>query len=346
MKQNFSSDKMKIAVFVRNPNAGGGIQVFAKELARRMPTDIEMWFISKNELFTSSNDLTLKSKSYFEDFKFILKSFDLILMHQFSLKFYALARLANRPIIVVTHIWDIGEKDFKSVLLRRIKKRFLSKNDLNLIFVSESVRNNLGLNGEVILNRSTFSQLTENTETLKKDLLFVGRFYIEKGVHVFLDIVRSLNMSTMRPVSATMIGEGPEIHNLETSIIEYGLEGQVELIPWMDRESLREMYTAHHILIVPSLWDEPYGLVAAEGLSLGLKVFCSNRPGLIEATLNCAIYFDPTSISNVTRLIEKELRHDSQIRSDTKIIAELDFSTTVGQYCKLFHKIRSEYRSL
>jgi glycosyltransferase involved in cell wall biosynthesis len=333
---------MRIAVFVRNPNAGGGIQVFAKELAEHLPGDMEMCFISKNEVSAVSKDATLVSGSYIKNFKFNLRSFDLILMHQFSIKFYIAARLAKRPIVVVSHIWDVSKNDFRSVSLRQLKKLFLKNKDLNLVFVSDSVRKNLGLSGEVIPNRSSFTQHVGIHKMVKKDLIFVGRFIVGKGVHVFVEIVSSLNSSAGRPVSATMIGEGPEFENIVTSIADYGLVDIIELVPWISRDRLKEMYIGHRILIVPSLWDEPYGLVAAEGLSLGLKVFCSDRPGLIEATLNQATYFDPTTIANVTSLIENELRQEPDLRSDRAIRSELDFSKTIEQYCSLFRKIQSE----
>lgn len=344
MNTNFSESKLRVAVFVRNPNAGGGIQIFAKELAERLPGDIEMCFISKKKISELSKGISLLSESCIKNFKFNLRSFDIILMHQFSIKFYLIARLANRPIIVVSHIWDMKKQDFKSVSNRQIKKLLLRDRKLNLIFVSESVKHNLGLRGEVIPNRSPFSRIISNHDVAKKDLLFVGRFTVEKGVHVFLEIVKYLNISNYHPVSATMIGEGPEIRNLEKSIIDLNLREQVKLVPWISREALKKIYIEHRILIVPSIWDEPYGLVAAEGMSLGLKVFCSNRPGLIEATLNRAIYFDPSSITSVIPLIKNELERVPEPRNENcnDLSLELDFSRTVEQYYNLFHKIRSE----
>lgn len=331
---------MKIAVLVRNPNAGGGIQIFARELANKLPHDIEMYLVSRKnaELLPG---YALNSISYFKNFRFSLRSFDLILMHQFSIKFYIVARLARRPIVVVNHIWDLSKKDFKSKCLRGIKKLFLKYEKMNLVFVSESVRKNMGLAGDVIPNRSTFTWDSENCDNEMRDLLFVGRFIKEKGVFEFVEIVKHLRHILPRPLTATMIGEGPEIENLKNLIIELGLEMVIDLVPWMDRESLKEMYLAHRILIVPSIWDEPYGLVAAEGLSLGLKVFCSDRPGLIEATLNQAIYFDPLSISSIMHPLAQELKKKQVLRTNMNIKNELDFHKTVEDYSALFHRIQN-----
>lgn len=335
------SNRIRIAVLVPNPNAGGGIQIFAKELAENLPKDIDMYFISKCEI-RATRFGNLKHEPYFRNFKINLRSFDLILMHQFSIKFYLIALLAKRPIIVVSHIWDLDKTDIKSLILRRIKKQLLKNKKLNLVFVSESVKRNLGINGEVILNRSTFTLPFESFEEAKKDLLFVGRFSKEKGAHVFLEIVENLKSTTNLPLSATMVGEGPEFENLKKTISDFELHQVVDLVPWTTRDELKKKYIAHKILIVPSMWDEPYGLVAAEGMSLGLKVFCSNRPGLIEATMNLANYFDPYSINSVIKDIEYELSNNSNFVIPESYIKELSFSITVEQYCNLIRKIFSE----
>src|SRR5690606_19821726 len=43
-----------------------------------------------------------------------------------------------------------------------------------------------------------------------------------------------------------------------------------------------DFYTAIDVLVVPSLWEEPLGMVAVEGLANNLPVIASNRGGLRE----------------------------------------------------------------
>jgi UDP-glucose:(glucosyl)LPS alpha-1,2-glucosyltransferase len=45
--------------------------------------------------------------------------------------------------------------------------------------------------------------------------------------------------------------------------------------------------------VVPSRWQEPFGLVALEALASGAALICADRGGLREVAGDAAIYVDP-----------------------------------------------------
>ena len=47
------------------------------------------------------------------------------------------------------------------------------------------------------------------------------------------------------------------------------------------------------IVVVPSRWAEPFGLVALEALASGAALICSPRGGLPEVAGDAAVYADP-----------------------------------------------------
>ncbi len=47
------------------------------------------------------------------------------------------------------------------------------------------------------------------------------------------------------------------------------------------------------IVVMPSRWDEPFGLVAAEAMAQGAALMCSARGGLPEVAGEAAVYVDP-----------------------------------------------------
>ena len=45
---------------------------------------------------------------------------------------------------------------------------------------------------------------------------------------------------------------------------------------------IEKQYIKADVLVVPSIWDEPFGRVVIEGNSYGLPVICSNKGGIPE----------------------------------------------------------------
>jgi len=54
----------------------------------------------------------------------------------------------------------------------------------------------------------------------------------------------------------------------------------LRLVGWREQAAVRELYTQSDICVVPSLWDEPFGLVAVEAMASGRPVVVSEVGGL------------------------------------------------------------------
>ena len=55
---------------------------------------------------------------------------------------------------------------------------------------------------------------------------------------------------------------------------------------------MAELLNRHRILVVPSRWAEPFGIVALEGIACGCVVVGSENGGLKEAIGPCGITFE------------------------------------------------------
>lgn len=110
---------------------------------------------------------------------------------------------------------------------------------------------------------------------------FVGQLEPNKGVDVFLDAVRQLPEQTVR--EAIVIGEGTQRQRLE------GLHAGDSRIRFTGKLSLEE--TVHRMstldaLIVPSIWNEPFGRVIIEAYQAGTPVLASKVGGIPEVIID------------------------------------------------------------
>ena len=76
---------------------------------------------------------------------------------------------------------------------------------------------------------------------------------------------------------------------------------------------LVELMNRHQIIVVPSRWPEPFGIVALEGIACGCIAVGSEQGGLGEAIGNCGMIFrNGDSEELAVRL--RDLLSDSSMR--------------------------------
>lgn len=109
-------------------------------------------------------------------------------------------------------------------------------------------------------------------------VLFVGRLFKEKGVNHFLKALQILGDFG----HALVAGDGWEKENLLLLSKKLGLESRVEFVGFCPREELGEIYRKTRVLVVPSLWPEPFGMVGLEAFSFGVPVVAYRSGGIGE----------------------------------------------------------------
>lgn len=113
-------------------------------------------------------------------------------------------------------------------------------------------------------------------------LLFLGRLVREKGLDVLLRaLARLRRQEDLRP-TLLVVGDGPMRPAWEQLSDQLGLQGQVRFLGARRGDGLAAALRQARIGVVPSLWEEPFGLVAIELLAAGLIPVVSARGGLAE----------------------------------------------------------------
>jgi glycosyltransferase involved in cell wall biosynthesis len=128
---------------------------------------------------------------------------------------------------------------------------------------------------------STFSRAVP-WEARDRDLVFLGRLVSQKGCDVLLRAVGRLRSGGLVP-TLTIIGDGPDRKMLEALALETGVNEQVRFTGTLQGPSLAAELARHRFLVVPSRYEEPFGMVAVEGLACGCVPVVSEQGGLVDA---------------------------------------------------------------
>lgn len=138
-------------------------------------------------------------------------------------------------------------------------------------------------------------------------LLYVGRLSSEKGVDTLLHAVGLLREQGCE-MPLDVIGDGshkPELLGLAQRL------GIAHLITWhgaLYGESVARQMNRHRVLVVPSRWEEPFGIVALEGLACGCRTVVARRGGLTEAAGRWGYYFENGDPRDLARAIREACR--------------------------------------
>src|SRR5690606_8042863 len=131
----------------------------------------------------------------------------------------------------------------------------------------------------------------------------------DKGCDMILEALDILKPQNIFP-TLTVIGEGPELSSLQGLCEKFGLTGQVSFAGAKTGKELCRILNEHKILAAPSLWNEPFGKVALEGLACGCKVIVPDAGGFPEAAGPSGILFEKGNVEDLAKKIKQTLETD------------------------------------
>lgn len=122
----------------------------------------------------------------------------------------------------------------------------------------------------------------------QKSVLFVGRLVREKGVHLFVDAVKKLAPKFHNwkffICGSPVLGDDKKKSNFGSLVTKKFLNigEQAIFTGFLSNKNINEMMQEASIIVVPSLWEEPFGLVVAEAMSNGCAIITVDKGGIPE----------------------------------------------------------------
>ncbi|HZX35405.1 MAG TPA: glycosyltransferase family 4 protein [Thermodesulfobacteriota bacterium] len=155
----------------------------------------------------------------------------------------------------------------------------------DLIFVTTShMKDTMVRNGfkadKVIVNplyvkveKDSFSVADNETKPL---ILYVGRVAEEKGLDDFLLALKHLDCD----FQAQIIGTGPVLGHIRSTALRYGLGEKVTFSGFLEYKKIIDFYKKATVVVVPSIWPEPFGMVGIEAMSLMRPIIAYDVGGI------------------------------------------------------------------
>ena len=278
----------------------------------------------------------LRGTSYFQLFMLARWS-DICFQANVSLKGIWPLLFSRKPLAVSHNGWysrpdgRTGWQDH----LKQIVSRF-SHN----IAVSRAVAEHLSSDSTVIPNayrEDIFYLMPEVPRN--KHLVFLGRLVSDKGADLLLEALSQLKDQNLRP-QLTIIGIGPEEDKLRRQAESSGVDDQIEFAGLKTGIELTRMLNEHQIMVVPSRWQEPFGIAALEGIACGCVIVGSEGGGLKDAIGLCGVTFPNGDVAALTQALANLLTNESKL-SDCRIHAEAHLlrhrkEEIAGSYLQVF----------
>ncbi|MFI4911101.1 MAG: glycosyltransferase family 4 protein [Sedimentisphaeraceae bacterium JB056] len=108
------------------------------------------------------------------------------------------------------------------------------------------------------------------------EILYVGQLIRGKGVDLLIEAMRFVRSKCLLRI----VGTGNDTDYIKSLIDKYQLGGKVKLVGWCD--DVGDCYRDCDLVVVPSRWQEPFGMIGAEAFSYGRPVVGFNVGGIKE----------------------------------------------------------------
>jgi glycosyltransferase involved in cell wall biosynthesis len=139
-----------------------------------------------------------------------------------------------------------------------------------------------------------------------------------------------------------IIGDGPEKKRLEQMVKEFRLEEKIHFLGILEGEKLARVLNRHYFMVIPSLGEEGFGIVALEGMACGCKIIAADAGGLSEAVKDFGKLFKMGSVAELEELLVREVKEfektipTSKMKELEKYLAAQNKKAVALEYLKLF----------
>lgn len=178
-------------------------------------------------------------------------------------------------------------------------------------------------------------------------ILCIGRMVPEKGFDIAVEALGILAQKGCH-FTAVFAGNGRDKIPLEARVADLGLEAQVQFDDWVSPDCIPALLATGRVVLMPSRWDEPFGLVALQAAQARRPVVASARGGLVEIVVSgeTGILIDDTApetwATEVRKLIvAPDIAANMGIAAAERARTAFSFSDFVDAHMAVYRRVVS-----
>ena len=333
--------KLLFSSYLFDPSVGG-LETVSKILAEKFADageEVHVITQSPGGSIPGAKYRLTRQPSILEIFR-LLRWCDLFFQNNISLRSLLPALLLRKKTVVVHQTW-LRDTRGRVTWPNRLKHALLRQ--VTNVAITKAVADQISGHAFVIGNPYD-DAIFHPMPNVRRDkmLVFVGRLVSDKGVDLLLQALKILCDEGSSP-DLTIVGSGPEEMQLRRLVAELGLDRQVAFAGQKSGAALAGILNQHRILVVPSRWAEPFGIVALEGIACGCVVVGSEQGGLKEAIGPCGLTFEngnaPQLASQIKTLINDPERCASLLARAPDHLANFQSDAITAAYLRVMREV-------
>lgn len=180
------------------------------------------------------------------------------------------------------------------------------------------------------------SAIEEKSMHEKRNFMYAGSVTETKGIKPMLTAF----MQTTCDTSLFICGSGNLCGYVEECAKK---DKRIKLMGKLDPKELSQVYRNSDIMIVPSLWAEPFGRVVIEAAQYGLYVIGSENGGIPEIirTIGCGVICDVNDICSFRNALEEafSMNMEESFRNIKKYIERYSIEHQIDDFEALYSKL-------
>jgi glycosyltransferase involved in cell wall biosynthesis len=147
-----------------------------------------------------------------------------------------------------------------------------------VVSYSSSVDRHLAANGllrrRIVPFPATIAAIEGAGHDARRRVVFAGRMVRHKGIAVLIRAAREVDAEFV------ICGDGREMQAMRRLARRTNVQDRVTFRGWLSSEQLAWEFAQASVVVIPSLWPEPFGLVGIEALAAGRPVIASATGGI------------------------------------------------------------------